>query len=115
MKLIEIAKFTDKVTEMSAFYRQLLGASPIAESPDMAIFMNGGVKIFIHKTYEAGAGELPPENHVAYAVENVDKAVSDLQAKGLTVEVPPKDYYWGRSAYLRDPDGGLIEIIQAAK
>jgi len=27
--------------------------------------------------------------------------------------VSPKDYYWGRSAYLRDPDGHLVEITKA--
>lgn len=115
MKLIEIAKFTDNVSSMSAFYRQLLGEGPVAESPDMAIFMNSGVKIFIHNLYEAGEGELPPEDHLAFAVGDVDKTVADLQANGMKVEVLPKDYYWGRSAYLRDPDGQLIEITQESK
>ncbi len=113
MKLIEIAKFTDHVAEVSAFYRNLLGVDPVAESPDMAIFMNGDTKIFIHKLYEQGAEDLPPENHIAFAVEDVDQTCSKLQAHGLTVEVPPKDYYWGRSAYLRDPDGQLIEITKS--
>ena len=110
MKLVEIAYFTDKVAEMAAFYRRLLNSEPIAESPDMAIFMNGATKIFIHRTYEAKDGELPPENHKAFAVPNVDEAVSNLADAGLKIEVEPADYYWGRSAYLRDPDGHLIEI-----
>jgi hypothetical protein len=33
--------------------------------------------------------------------------------QGLTLEVAPKDYYWGRSAYLRDPDRHLVEITGA--
>ncbi len=115
MNLIEIAKFTDNVAEMSAFYRKLLGSEPVAESPDMAIFMNGSTKIFIHKLYQAGEGELPPENHIAFAVADVDKTISDLQTHGLRVEIAPKDYYWGRSAYLRDPDGQMIEITQVSK
>lgn len=113
MKLIEIAKFTDNVAEVSSFYRQLLGVDPFAESPDMTIFINHGVKIFIHKTYEAGAGDLPPEDHFAFAVEDVDKTFEDLRARGLKVEALPNDYYWGRSAYFRDPDGQLIELTQA--
>ena len=28
----------------------------------------------------------------------------------LSLEVQPKDYYWGRSAYLRDPDAHLKPI-----
>lgn len=113
MKLTEIAHFTERVDAMSAFYRALLATNPVAESPDMAIFMNGDVKIFIHRTYDAGEGDLPPENHHAFAVADVDDACRMLAGSGLAVEVPPKDYYWGRSAYLRDPDGNFIEIIQA--
>lgn len=115
MKLVEITKFTNNVAEDSAFYRQLFGVEPVAESPDMAIFMNIWVKIFIHKMYEAGAGDLLPEDHFAFAVEDVDKTFEDLRTRGLNVETPPKNYYWGRSAYLRDPDGQLIEITQALR
>lgn len=113
MKLIEIAKFTDNVAGMAAFYRQLLGAEPVAESPDMAIFMSGETKVFIHKMYQPGEGDLKPENHIAFEAEDVDEKCAELQAHGLTVENPPRDYYWGRSAYLRDPDGNLIEITKA--
>ncbi len=113
MKLIEIAKFTDNVSAMAAFYRRLLGSEPVAESPDMAIFMVGETKIFIHKTYEQVPDDLPPENHIAFAVENVDATCAQLQAQGLTLEISPRDFYWGRSAYLRDPDGQLIEITTA--
>lgn len=110
-KLTEIAFFTDKVAEMAAFYRHLTGSDPVAESPGMAIFMMGGTKIFIHEMYEPGEGDLRPENHMAFTVADVDGACADFVAKGLVIEVAPKDYYWGRSAYLRDPAGHLIELI----
>jgi catechol 2,3-dioxygenase-like lactoylglutathione lyase family enzyme len=112
MKLVELAYFTPNVAEMSAFYKTLLGIDPVAESPGMAIFMTGHTKIFIHHTYTPGEGDLPPENHTAFEVPDVDAACAALIQQGLTVEVPPKDYYWGRSAYLRDPDGHLIELNQ---
>jgi catechol 2,3-dioxygenase-like lactoylglutathione lyase family enzyme len=111
MKLVELARFTDDVKAMENFYRLLLEAEPVAKSDDMAIFMNGETKIFIHKKYPASEGELPPENHTAFAVADVDAACNALLQEGLTLETPPKDYYWGRSAYLRDPDGNLIELI----
>jgi catechol 2,3-dioxygenase-like lactoylglutathione lyase family enzyme len=112
MKLVEIAHFTSNVDGMSAFYRALLKRDPVAESPDMAIFMQGDVKVFIHKTYDPGEGDLPPENHHAYRVSDVDTVCREFAEKGLVIERAPADYYWGRSAYLRDPDGNLIELIQ---
>lgn len=114
MRLVEAAFFTENVEETAAFYRALLGAAPVAESPDMAIFMAGETKVFIHRAYQAQPGELPPENHLAFAVPDVDAACAALADSGVTVDVPPQDYYWGRSAYLRAPDGQLIELIGEA-
>jgi len=113
MKLTEIAFFSDDVAGMTAFYRRLLGADPVAQSEGMAIFMLGQTKLFIHRNYTPDEGELPPENHLAFSVGDVDEACETLQGQGLTIEVPPKTYYWGRSAYLRDPDGHMIELIEA--
>lgn len=113
MKLVETAYFTDDVTAMARFYRMLLGREPVAESDGMAIFLAGDTKIFIHQTYTPGEDDLPPENHTAFAVADVDAACRELLAQGLMVDRSPRDYYWGRSAYLRDPDGHLIEIIQS--
>lgn len=115
MKLIELAYFTDHVEEMENFYRALLGAEPVASSDDMAIFLSGETKIFIHKKYPASESDLPPENHIAFAVDDVDAACASLTQGGLTLEVPPKDYYWGRSAYLRDSDGHPVEITAGKK
>jgi predicted enzyme related to lactoylglutathione lyase len=110
--LVEIAYFSDEVEKMAAFYQAFLDMGPVAASEDMAIFMVGQTKIFIHKTYDASEGELPPENHTAYAVADVDAHYQALVERGLVIEAPPKDYYWGRSAYLRDPEGNLIELIE---
>jgi len=112
MKLHELAYFTDNVQKMTDFYRALLGMEPAAQSDDMAIFISGGTKIFIHRNYPPTEGDLPPNNHIAFAVEDVDAACVDLTQQGLTIEFPPKDYYWGRSAYLRDPDGHQVEITK---
>jgi len=115
MQLAEIAHFTDDVAAMRAFYAGLLGCEPVAESPGMAIFTVGETRIFIHATYAPGEGDLPPEDHTALEVPDVDGECDRLSRAGLTVDVPPNDYYWGRSAYLHDPDGHLIELIQASE
>jgi len=112
-KLLEIAKFTENIDEMSKFYENLLGSAPVARSEGMAIFMLGEVKLFLHKLYEPKEGELPPEDHLAFEVPDVTRACEDLVNSGLEIDVPPKEYYWGTSAYLRDPDGQMIELIEA--
>jgi len=114
MQLVELAYFTDDFDRMADFYSSLLGIAPVARSDGMAIIVVGTTKIFIHQRYTPAQGELPPENHTALAVTGVDAAVQQLVASGITVEIPPRDYYWGRSAYLRDPDGHLIELIQVS-
>jgi catechol 2,3-dioxygenase-like lactoylglutathione lyase family enzyme len=112
MDLIELAFFTDKINEMVSFYKHLLGSEPVAQSEGMAIFMVGSTKIFIHQNYTPSEGELPPVNHIAFAVDDVDLTCQGLVQQGLRMEVPPQDYYWGRSAYLRDPEGHQIELTQ---
>jgi len=115
MKLVEIAYFTEDVRGMTDFYRRLLGREPVASSDTMAIFFTGETKIVIHHKYVPKPGELRPEDHHAYAVENVDQVCEELTGRGLQIDVPAQDFYWGRSAYLRDPDGHQIEIIRSEK
>lgn len=117
MKLTELATFTDNVAEMTKFYSNLLGSEPTYANDDMAIFMVGETKIFIHKTYDPADSDvdLPPSNHIAFTVASVDEAIAEMTARGLTLEREPADYYWGRSAYLRDPDGQQIEITEISK
>ena len=51
----------------------------------------------------------------AFAVyaQREDANCNALMKQGLTLEVSPKDYYRGRSTYLRNPDGHLVEIARA--
>jgi catechol 2,3-dioxygenase-like lactoylglutathione lyase family enzyme len=115
MQPAEIAYFTENVNSMTEFYRTLFGKEPETASESMAIFMAGDTKLFIHRNYTAQEGELPPENHVAYSVDDVDATCRLLASQGIIIENEPADYYWGRSAYLRDPGGQLIELIQVQK
>ena len=110
--LSEVAYFTANVEAMAQFYKMLLDVEPVASSPTMAIFLIGNTKLFIHAIYTPNQNELPPENHIAFTVDDVDHSCAKLVQQGLILEVSPQNYYWGRSAYLRDPDGHLIELNQ---
>ncbi len=110
MKLTEIARFVEDVAATTRFYSTLLGIEPSYSDDSIATFKHFGVTILIHARYQPGPDDLPCEDHIAFGVENLDQSVSDLSKKGMTLEFPPRDYDWGRSAYLRDPAGALVEI-----
>jgi catechol 2,3-dioxygenase-like lactoylglutathione lyase family enzyme len=112
MRLVEIARFVSDVPAAVASYRQLLGVPPVHESPGIAVFEVGELTWLLHERYESGPGDLPPEDHLAFAAADLEAACDELAAAGYTVERAPADYDWGRSAYLRDLDGRLIEIVE---
>jgi catechol 2,3-dioxygenase-like lactoylglutathione lyase family enzyme len=110
--LAEIAVFTDDVAAASAFYRGLLG-DPVTEWPGGTLFAFGGAKLLVHERVAALDDGPPNEDHFALSVEDLDEACASLAAHGHTLLVEARDYPWGRSAYLRDPDGRLVELAQA--
>jgi len=111
-RVVEIARFTVDVDRTVSFYERLLGVRPESLSVgETATFTLGGVKFFLHKRT---GGMLPggpkDEDHIAFAVEDVDEACAALKAQGIEIEFPARDFYGGRSAYVRDPDGRLVEL-----
>ena len=111
--ITEVALFTDDVAGVAAFYRSLVGAGPVAEWPGGALFAAGDAKILVHERAATTEGGPPNEDHFALSVDGIDAACDALRAGGLEFLVEPRDYPWGRSAYLRDPDGRLVELAQA--
>lgn len=112
MKLTELAVFTDDVDDVAGFYRRLLGDEPARHGDGCAQFTDGDTTVLVHELYEPEDNPLPPETHVAFRVDDLDATCDELQSRGLTLEVPPRDFDWGRSAYLRDPAGNLVELSE---
>jgi lactoylglutathione lyase len=53
-----------------------------------------------------------PGFELGFKVEDVDAAYADITAAGATAVTPPTDRPWGqRTAYVRDPDGHLVELV----
>jgi catechol 2,3-dioxygenase-like lactoylglutathione lyase family enzyme len=101
--LSEIALFTDDADALVDFYRRVLGREPTASWPGGATFDLDGVTLLIHVRGEAADGMPPNVDHFAVRVGNVDAEATRLGTEA-------KDYDWGRSAYLTDPDGRLVEL-----
>lgn len=115
MELIELAIFTDQVEQLARFYRNLFNQEPLAQGPMMAIFQLGNTKILIHEKSPEEPGQVPNQDHIAFGHTDIDKECQRLEQSGTKIAFQPKDYDWGRSAYLRDPDGRLVELSQTGE
>ena len=105
-----------------AFYVDLLGLELNHRSGPYAQLRTGTTRLALY-TRAAMADTLgmdlalPPENAPAFElgffVANVDNAYAELVVSGAKAVTPPADRGWGqRTAYVRDPDGNLIELVQ---
>jgi catechol 2,3-dioxygenase-like lactoylglutathione lyase family enzyme len=120
MPAVEIARFTERLAETVAFYEAALGREADRKDAGSATFLIGEVELFLHRapqpdderTSEGGQKQPPDEDHIAFACPNLDETVGQLREAGWRVELDAADYPWGRSAYLRDPDGRLVELWQ---
>jgi catechol 2,3-dioxygenase-like lactoylglutathione lyase family enzyme len=109
---VEIALFTEDVASTRRFYELLLAVAPESEWPGGAVFGAGDLKLLVHERGAAMADGPPNEDHVAFGVADLDAPCETLRADGVALLVEPRDYPWGRSAYVRDPDGRLLELSQ---
>ena len=108
-RIAEVALFTDDVRSLAPFYERLLGRSLNSSSDSHASFDLEGTTLFIHVLGEGDREGAPNSDHVAFALDQ-DAAAERARSAGGDV-VGPKDYYWGRSAYLRDPDGRAVRFF----
>lgn len=108
--VIELALFIDKVAEMTAFYSSLTGASPSYANDMMAIFTLGDLKLLIHAHVSAARGDPPNVDHFAFGAHDLAAEAQAITDRGLKFAIAPREFDWGQSAYLRDPDGRLVEL-----
>ncbi len=104
------------------FYTEVLGLRLGHRSGDYAQLDTGVTRLALY-TRSAMAKtlgmslEVPASNapgfEVGFKVADVDGAFNELVARGAQPVVAPTDRFWGqRTAYVRDPDGHLIELAQ---
>lgn len=73
---------------------------------------NGGLAIELIEasgTAASGAGPVP-QAHIAFTVPNLDDALDAAREHGATLLGEIVDFEEGRSAYLKEPGGSVIEL-----
>lgn len=105
-----------------AFYTQVLGLRLGHRSGAYAQLDTGATRLGLY-TRDAmaqvvGLPLVAPPLHapgfeLGFKVPDVDAAFAELLARGAVAVTPPTTRAWGqRTAYVRDPDGHLIELAQ---
>lgn len=127
MRIDHVRLLVVNFAECFRFYRDILGLSvtwgneadvyasftePGQKEPTVALFsrqLMADALGISHLPLEAVAQD---RSLLVIGVEDVDATAARLQALGVQFVLGPKDFPdWGmRSAYLRDPDGNLIEL-----
>jgi lactoylglutathione lyase len=79
----------------------------------LALYQRDAMAATLGRRLEAPA-EGAPAFEVGFKVPDVDAAYAELVAGGARPVRPPTDQPWGqRTAYVADPDGHLVELVDA--
>ena len=121
LKTEGVLHFTIPVMDLDRsehFYTEILGFEKLGRSARI-VFLRAGDDFF-NLTYSANPITLNPEGehqiHSAFRVspQTYEDTIRTLPAKGVEIfkeEDRQSGVFVGRSAYIRDPDGNVIEFI----
>lgn len=104
------------------FYTEVLGLPLGHRSGPYAQFNTGTTRLALYSrdamAQTLGMSLISPADNapgfeLGFKVPDVNAAFAEIVAHGAPVVTPPTDRPWGqRTAYIRDPDGHLIELAQ---
>ena len=121
MRAHHIAIYTRDLARLEAFYTQTLGFAVARrwEAAGIVFVDAGGLWIELTRQDAPDDGTQPRAldqgvglNHVALQVDRVDRSFQQLVERGVRVLAAPADYEDVRVAFLADPDGNVLELIQ---
>ena len=116
-----VAIYTRDLARLEAFYTQVLGFAVVRrwDAPGIVFVDAGGLWLELTRQDAPDDGTRPREldqgvgiNHFALQVQDVDAHFRELVEKGVRAVASPADYEHVRVAFLADPDGNVLELIQ---
>jgi catechol 2,3-dioxygenase-like lactoylglutathione lyase family enzyme len=121
MRAHHIAIYTRDLARLEMFYTQVLGFPVVRrwDAPGIVFVDAGGLWIELTRQDAPDDGTIPRAldqgvgfNHFALQVDGVDAAFRELVGKGVHVLAAPSNYENVRVAFLADPDGNVLELIE---
>jgi lactoylglutathione lyase len=110
------------------FFETMFGAEVVRGTYAAGTFFPGQPRVYVklggqtvliappHHDEPTGAEPRFPYfglEHIGLTVDDIDAAVADLRAKGADIAIGPMDYSDGtRLAFIRGPEGVMVEIVQ---
>jgi lactoylglutathione lyase len=108
----------DDLDASVTFYTQTLGLALGHRSGPYAQLDTGSCRLALYEraamaeTLGVAIADVP-EFEIGFKVDDVDAAFDALVTQGARAAVAPTDRPWGqRTAYVRDPDGHLVELAE---
>jgi glyoxylase I family protein len=110
---------TGQLERMRRFYTEVVGLQETRGFPEHRIaFLEAGgtlIELLGEDVPSAGTGS-GGWHHLAWEVDDLDATFAQLVARGAAVSSPPEDFPQDapafRIAFLRDPDGNLLELVK---
>src|SRR5438552_15269013 len=109
--LAGIVLYSKDLDRARAFYRDVMGLPILLEEAHVIHFDAGSVRLAIHR-YPTGEMTGAPEGFLVFAVPDLDAAYAELGRRGAEFLGPPATRPYGKVAYLRDPEGHEIGLLQ---
>ena len=117
-----IVLVVEDLERAARFYTEVLGLRLAHRAEAYAQFETGPTRLALY-TRESMAATLglaleapaaqAPGFELGFKVESADAAYAEIVRKGARPVTPPIDRPWGqRTAYVRDPDGHLLEVAE---
>ncbi len=93
------------------FYRDILGIKEIPKQVTNTnlIWLQLPSGVMVH-LIESPNAPSPDPVHVAFEVDDIDAAMSELEALKITIESKGTRLDGQRYLFMRDPDGGRVEL-----
>jgi lactoylglutathione lyase len=116
-----VVRFVAALDSSVDFYEGVLGLTLTRRTEHWAQFDCGSVRLGLYERDAMAAvlgvdgeslGHPPGAIQLSFEVDDVDSAHAAAVAAGAPSFQEPGDRYWGeRTAYVLDPDGGLVELL----